>query len=104
MVPGRACTFLDVIGDDESSIVPVIKVIDGFPIKLREKNKSEGPINLRRSVHKDVAEADRQPILVQPHGMVETGEGEKFDSDFRQRRAGPKLSMCCREDGLKLCH
>ena len=100
----RAGPFLNVFGRDEPSIVPVVQVINSFAIKLRKENKGEGSINFRRCIDKDVAEADRQPISLQSYGVVKSGEGEEFDSDFRQRRAGPKLSMCCREDGLKLCH
>src|ERR1051326_1647070 len=104
LITGCARAFLDVVGQNKGSIVPVVGLVDGFAVKLRKKNKSQGSINFGGSIHKDIAKANRHAVLVQPYGVVEARKREKFNSDIRQRRSRTKLSMCCREDGFKLCH
>ena len=58
-------------------------------------------INLRRSVHEDVAHSNRQPALIQSGRVIQTGEREKFDFDFGDRSPGTKFAVGRAENGLE---
>ena len=61
-------------------------------------------VDLRRSVGEDVADANPQPVVVQSSGMIQAGEGKKFDVKFWDRRSRAEFAMGSLEDGLNILH
>ena len=58
-------------------------------------------IDLRRSVDKNVADADRKPAIIQPGCVIQTREGEKFDFYFGDRSPGAQFTVRRAENGLE---
>src|SRR5690348_12344164 len=79
LIACQARPFLDVVGENKSSVAPVIEIVDGFPIEFREKNECQRPVNLFRSIDKNITDPDGQPVLVQSYSVVEAGEGKELD-------------------------
>src|SRR5438876_225416 len=92
------CALLDIVGQNEGPVGPVMAVVDGFAIQLCQQNQRKRPVDVVRRVREDIAQSNQQAILVQSYRVIEACEGKEFDFDFRKRRSWAEFAMRCCED------
>src|SRR5207244_6035485 len=76
--------------------------VDLLSVELGEEYQSERVIDLRGSIRKDVAHADRKPAVIQPGSVIQTCKGEKFYFDIGDWSPGPQFAVCRAENGLEV--
>src|SRR5262245_50504573 len=75
--------------------------IDFLSVEFSQKYQGERVIDIRRSVGKDVAHADRKTAVIQSGGVIQTGEWKKLDFDFGNWSPGTQFAVRRAENGLE---
>src|SRR2546427_200605 len=94
----KACAFLDVFRQNESSIDSVIRVVNGLPVKLCDEDQRERPVDFGWCIAENIAQPDAQAVLLQSNSVIETGKRKELNLDFRERGPGAELTVRRCED------
>src|SRR4051812_14971954 len=87
-----ACPLLNIVGQDERTVLAVIGVVYFLTIQFCEQNQSERVINVGRRVCEYVAQTDSKIIVLQSGGMIHTRKWKELNFHFRDRCPWPEFA------------
>ena len=80
-------------GGDMASVAVGVGGGDGLLVELCEQDVRDGVVDGVGCVLKDIGEADVEAAFAEPDGGVERGETAETDVEWRDGRAGAKVSV-----------